>query len=288
MHDSAGITNGDCIMKKFTAILVCALLVMCMLPANVFAEDVYDVDEYDNYATWLDWFYWNGEQLTDKSGREKADEFMDNRDMYNVDTRESIGYIGWACFYEPIESFGYILNDEIVLSEDFFFGNDSNLSSTVESWWPGTGELAKRYVVTVPIKDLYGTNEIVVCAKLENGDIVKLNSELDVARDTTVIFEFDPDPNATEAPTPTEAPTDVPTEPAAEDPTEEAPVDPTAGSEEPTEVPVDTAPTDKPDGDNSGSDSAAKNKGCGGFVSGAAVLLAAAAAGYVLVKRKEK
>ncbi|MBP5312230.1 MAG: dockerin type I repeat-containing protein [Clostridia bacterium] len=156
--------------------------------------DVYDVDEVGNYATNLDSFYWNGERLnfngSELNARETIDEYMDNKSLYDVDTRESCGYLGWACFYEPIVSFGYLLNGELYTSEYFFLPRDTGLEQIVEGWWPGSGELIRSFLVTVPIKNLTGTNEIVVVAVLESGDVVKLNSETYPIRDTTTVFEF--------------------------------------------------------------------------------------------------
>lgn len=271
-------------MKKFIALLICALLVMCMAPATVFAADVFDVDDVDNYATFIDSFYWNGVRLNNGDvARYTIDEYMENSSYY--ETRDTCGFLGWVCFYEPVKVFGYMINGELVTDESFAWQDNTALASVVEKWWPGSGELVCEYEITVPIKDLYGTNEIVAVAVLESGDIVKLNSELEPTRDTTTVFEFEPDPNATATPEPTEAPTEeptaepeTPTEEPADEPTEEPAGDATAEpADDATDAPADEA-TKAPE---------TKKEGCGSFVSGSAVIMiAAAAAGLVMKKKK--
>ncbi|MBO7397865.1 MAG: procyclic acidic repetitive family protein [Clostridia bacterium] len=303
-------------MKKFLLVLLAAALVFGATTVFSFADlygEPVDVDEVDNYATWIDSFYWNGERLPGE-GRAVIDEYMDDKTLYDVDSRESCGFLGWVCFTEKVKVFGYYLtfadgNTSLVTDESFTYINEPDLVSTVEGWWPGSGEFIQRYLITVPIAELKGRCEITAVAVLESDEVVLMNSYNHPERSTWVEFEFSggEEENPTEAPVenPTEAPVENPTE-APEEPTQEPEVEPTQEPEveptqepeveptqepevEPTQEPA-AEPTDEPAGNPTevptGAIDPGKKKGCGSAITALSAPLMLAAAAFVLRKKK--
>ena len=275
-------------MKKLLLILLAAALVFDATTVFSFA------DEYGE--PWIDSFYWNGNRLQGE-GRAVIDEYMADKTLYDVESRESCGFLGWVCFTEKVKVFGYYLtfangNTSLVTDESFFYNNEPDLITTVEGWWPGSGEFIQRYLITVPIAELKGRCEITAVAVLESGEVVLMNSYNHPERSTWVEFEFSggEEENPTEAPV--ENPTEAPAEPteAPEEPTKEPEVEPTKEPEvEPTQEPA-AEPTDEPAGNPTevptGAIDPGKKKGCGSAITALSAPLMLAAAAFVLRKKK--
>ena len=159
-------------------------------PGTIEPGEVIDYDDADVYGMSFDVFYWNATNLG--GGRSRVDYFATPDAMHvNYYGGVNTGYSGWVAFKQKVVAFGYMVDDELTFSTDFIQANEPSLVSTVDGWWPGSGETVQRFIITVPFEGQSGITTVVAVAILEDGTVVKLNSKANHTQDTEVVFVFD-------------------------------------------------------------------------------------------------
>ncbi|MBO4327586.1 MAG: hypothetical protein J5950_09975, partial [Clostridia bacterium] len=258
-------------------------------------SNVIDYDDSEDIVMNLDRIDWNFSPLVSEgvTTRAYADTFLDPDDVLDAVQYSGsfISYAGWVCFTQPVIGFGYMVGGDIVLKEGFLAYNEEDdpntgaqgLRSTISSWGVD-GSNAQRFYINVPISSYTGTNEVCAVAQLQDGTVVKLNSELHHERSTAFTIKGLEVPQGTAAPA---------TEPATAKPTDEpAPTDAPAPTEAPkvTDAPAPTGGKTYTDKTSAPDEKDVKKNNTGlviGIVCGA-VILAAAVAGIIVASKKKK
>ncbi|MBO5076023.1 MAG: LPXTG cell wall anchor domain-containing protein [Clostridia bacterium] len=159
-------------------------------------NNVIDYASSEQFGMSLDAIFWNfangfGSDA-ESSARAKIDTFAENGVMDATKYGGiSVGYTGWVDFKQPVIGFGYMIDDEITLAPGYTRANEDTLKGGVESiFGAGNAEYVQRFYVEVPIGQLTGTKTIGVVAQLQDGTVVKLNSEEGHERNTFLTLKF--------------------------------------------------------------------------------------------------
>ncbi len=170
--------------------------------------NVVDFDSEESYQIGmsLDLIEWNGaalNQTADGKARANLDTYAGEDGSFDIAkyAGETISYSGWAVFRKAIAGFGYAINDKLVFDDSFTVAPEAGLAEAVGKIFPGedcSGVL--RFKVTVPIKELEGSNTVCAVVKLDDGTVVRLNSATTYDRNTQVVL------TGAEAPAPTDEP----------------------------------------------------------------------------------
>ncbi len=172
-------------------------------PVNIKSvAKVINYDESQQYGMSLDRIDWNHSQLVTEnlSSRDYTDTFLDEDGKLDAVkySGAAISFSGWVDFFQPVTGFGYMINDEVVLEPGYLCNNGEGLIETLNSWdgWDGTN--AQRFYVIVPIGELTGENTVCAVAQLQDGTVVKLNSQEIHNRSTEFTIKGQPAPEETQ------------------------------------------------------------------------------------------
>lgn len=154
----------------------------------------YESEAASSIGMSLDAIYWNGDPVNtpgDGNARANYDGYCEADGSLDIAkySGESIGFAGWTVFRKAIRAYGYMIDDELVLKDEFSAGAEPGLADAVAGIFPGedcSGVL--RFHIVVPIKDIVGTKTVVAVAQLTDGTVVKLNSSAIHNRDTSAVL----------------------------------------------------------------------------------------------------
>ena len=154
------------------------------------SDDLVSPEEAGVIAGSVDSFFVNGSLYFPQDGGagDKLDA-IDNTIKFTTDmVHDSMMLRGWIGFTQPIASFGYVLDGEIVFG-DFEQPTEDGVK------WAG-GEHALRYAITVPLSHLSdGSHTVAFVILLEDGTLVLLRNPL-----TVVIGETPDEPDEPDEP----------------------------------------------------------------------------------------
>lgn len=187
--------SGEVFLSHFNSTGNEALLVGVKFLSRI---NIVNFDDYDNaYGMSVDGWWWNNNllQIPEQglAGRSMLDYFARNdvMDCYNYGG-VTTGWNGWVAFRQKVKCFGYMLNGNLYLNDKFTVANEPGLAEVVESWdgWAGSGETIQRFNISIPLMDCQLATDIVAVAYLEDGTVVRLNSEKPHNRNTEFIGMF--------------------------------------------------------------------------------------------------
>ena len=181
-------------------------------------DNVIDYADADQYGMSLDAIFWNyvngfGSDA-DSSARAKIDTFADENGVMDstIYGGIAVGFTGWVDFKQPVIGFGYMIDDEITLAPGYTRVNEDTLKGGVEGiFGAGSADYVQRFYVEIPISQLTGTKTVGVVAQLQDGTVVKLNSESGHERNTFLKLKFVDAPAPETSDDPGEDPIEPPT-----------------------------------------------------------------------------
>ena len=175
-------------MKKLFSVIIAVAMIASLFAFNASAAEIIDADDLDIVGANIDDFVWTCQSGNTLSAAASAvtdfpgwlNNFRNGNALgvngyQMLASFESVMFRGWIGFDQEIETFGYLIEGEEPVLDQYQATYCPATEDAVKEAGNG-GQYGRRYAVTIPITKA-GLYDVFVVAKLADGRIVKLNSE---------------------------------------------------------------------------------------------------------------